>query len=76
MRGDLDETLARMARREEALRRAADPGSRNAGPRPEAGTGGPGGANRSGLADATGPDARPDDVAPDRRDVVGAGVGA
>ncbi|MFI9528202.1 hypothetical protein [Micromonospora rosaria] len=50
MRGDLDETLARMARREEALRRAADPGSRNAGPRPEAGTGGAGGANRSGLA--------------------------
>ncbi|MFY1704655.1 hypothetical protein ACN28G_23495 [Micromonospora sp. WMMA1923] len=33
MRGDLDETLARMARREEALRRANDPvGGRNARP--------------------------------------------
>ncbi|WP_434741912.1 hypothetical protein [Micromonospora sp. SH-82] len=37
MRGDLDETLARMARREEALRRAAEPaGGRNARPVPDA----------------------------------------
>jgi hypothetical protein len=55
MRGDLDETLARMARREEALRRAGTepvPG-RNARPLPEAATGAAA-TNRPVLAGATG----------------------
>ncbi|MER7166550.1 hypothetical protein ABT336_10860 [Micromonospora sp. NPDC000207] len=51
MRGDLDETLARMARREEALRRAAEPtGGHNARPLPDsAGPAGAGAADRTGA---------------------------